>query len=225
MRLQSGLAAIDWERSNLDGHSLAMGRRRHASHARPSRCDDNAGKWRRGMAPTARVTRAVRFVRSAVEIVVHLNNEPTAVSRVMVSAATPNAEILASCFHWGRDGAVVRLVTEDAEKTEQALARTGFRYQTGSVLLIGLGETPGMAAATVLLLAQAGINVSYSYVSCTSDHQAIAVFKTTDDDRAARLLQVEALIESVALVKPSQSSNGRAPRQTETAEVLAGNIS
>jgi len=139
----------------------------------------------------------------------------------MVSAATPNAEILASCFHWGPDGASVRLVTEDAEKTEQALTRAGFQYQTGSVLLIGLGEKPGVAAATVLLLAQAGIGLSYSYVSCTDDHEAIAVFKTTDDDQAARVLQVEALVESVALAKTWQGSSRRAAQSAQVAHALA----
>jgi hypothetical protein len=136
-----------------------------------------------------------------VEIILHLNNEPASVGKVMVAATTPNVEILASCFYWQRDGAVVRLVSEDARKTAQALAAAGFQYQTDSVLLIGLHELPGVAAQAGLLLATAGIAVSYSYVSWTNHHEVFAVFKTTDDDRALKVLQLNALVEELAREK------------------------
>jgi hypothetical protein len=140
----------------------------------------------------------VRFARKETEIVVHLNNAPASVGKVTVAATTPNVEILASCFYWQQDGTIVRLVSEDPPKTAQALARAGFQYQTDSVLLIGLEEMPGVAARTTLLLAADGIGVSYSYVSWTDHHEAFAVFKTTDDDRALRLLQASALVEELA---------------------------
>jgi hypothetical protein len=82
-----------------------------------------------------------------------------------VAATAPNFEILASFFCWERNGAVVRLVTADPQKTAQALSSAGFQCQTDSVLLIGLQKKPGVAAQTGVQLEAAGIDVRYSYVS------------------------------------------------------------
>ena len=163
----------------------------------------------------------MKSIHKQVEIVVHLNNEPASVGKVMVAATTPNVEIFASCFCWQRDGAVVRLVTEDARKTAQALAAAGFQYETDSVLLIGLRESPGVAAQAGLLLSAAGITVSHSYVSWTDHHEAFAVFKTTDDDRALRVLQVNALVEGLVREKRCRVPSERTLRMSVAGRLVA----
>ena len=158
---------------------------------------------------TSASERPFSFVREATEIVVHLNNEPASISKAAVAATTPNVEILASCLYWQSDGAVMRLVSEDPPKTAQALARAGFLWQSDSVLLMGLNETPGASARTTLLLAAAGIAVSYGYVSWSNRREGLAVFKTTDDNRALRFLQVDALMEELAGRKSWRVPRGR----------------
>lgn len=153
--------------------------------------------------------RPFRFIREAAEIVIHLNNEPASISKAAVVATTPNVEILASCLYWQPDGAVLRLVSEDPTKTAQALARAAFRCQSDSVLLMGLNEIPGASARTTLLLATAGIAVCSWYVSLSDRHEELAVFKTTDDNRALRLLQVDALMEELAGRKSWRALRGR----------------
>ena len=156
--------------------------------------------------------RTMRFARKETEVVVHLNNEPTSVGEVMVAATAPHVDILASCFYWSRDGAVMRLVTEDPQKTAEALAAAGFSCATASVLLIGLQQQPGVAARIGIQLAAAGIAVRHSYVSWTEHNEAFAVLKTTDDDRALRLLQGEVLMEELAREKTRRVPEARPMR-------------
>lgn len=162
---------------------------------------------------TSAMRRPFSFLREATEIVVHLNNEPASISKAAVAATTPNVEILASCLYWQSDGAVMRLVSEDPPKTAQALARAGFLCQSDSVLLMGLNETPGASARTTLLLAADGIAVSYGYVSWSNRREGLAVFKTTDDNRALRFLQVDALMEELGGCKSWRALRGRRPSQ------------
>jgi len=156
-----------------------------------------------------------------IEIAVHLNGKPAAVGKVMVVATAPNVEILASCFYWGRNGAVVRLVTADPQKTAQALTSAGFQCQTDSVLLIGLQKKPGVAAQTGVQLAVAGIDMLYSYVSWSERNQAFAVFKTADDDRALRVLQVNALVEDLTREQTCRIPSEREIRQRVASRLVA----
>jgi hypothetical protein len=196
-RSQSGTSVLEAEESKPSLHSSMIERRQRPDQPGAINRDEDEDRTDSGAVQTGQTQRTVQFARKETEIVVHLKNEPASIGEVTVAATSPNVEILASCFYWQRNGAVVRLVSEDPARTAQALARAGFQYQTDSVLLIGLQERPGIAARTGLLLATAGIAVSYSYVSRTDRHKAFAVFKTTDDDRALRLLQTTALVEEM----------------------------
>ena len=169
--------------------------------------------------------RPFSFVREATEIVVHLNNEPASISKATVAATSPNVEILASCLYWQPDGAVLRLVSEDPPKTAQALARAGFLCQSDSVLLMGLNEMPGASARTTLLLAAAEIAVSHRYTSWSDRREGLAVFKTTDDNRALRFLQVDALMGELAGRKPWRTLRKRRTGQAPLPLPIAANRS
>ncbi|HUI05996.1 MAG TPA: hypothetical protein VL486_03210 [Verrucomicrobiae bacterium] len=133
-----------------------------------------------------------------IEIIVRLNSEAASVSRVMVAATTPNVEILACCFSWQGDGAVVRLVTEAPERTVQALVHDGFECETETILLIGPLKRPGATARIGNRLAAAGIGILHSYVSWSERTEAFAIFKTTDENRALRVLRVNASAANLA---------------------------
>ena len=158
-------------------------------------------------------------VHEQVEIAVHLNNETASVGKVMVAATAPNVEILASCFYWQRDGAVVRLVTEAPQRTAQALANAGFECETESILLIGPMKRPGVAAQMSVQLAGAEIGILYSYVSWSERTEAFAVFKTTDDDRALCVLQSNAGATDLAGEK-----TGRGPKTREMSQPVAARL-
>ena len=148
--------------------------------------------------------------RRQMEIVVHVNNKPASVAEVMVAASAPPVEILASCFYWEHDGTVVRLVTEDPQRTRRALASAGFLCQTDSILLLGPYNQPGVVTQAAARLAAVDIGVVYSYVSWSERTGTFAALKTTDDDRALRVLEVNAMVDDLVLARV------RPRRQAET---------
>lgn len=159
--------------------------------------------------------------RKQIEVVVRLNNTPTSVAEVMVIASAPSVEILASCFYWEHDGTVLRLVTEDPQRTGRALASAGFLCQTDSILLFGPYNQPGAAAQARACLAEADIGVAYSYVSWSERTGAFAVFKTTDDDRALRVLQLNAMVDDLVLAKVSPGRRAQVMHEPVAAKMVA----
>ena len=139
-------------------------------------------------------------VKKQVEITVRLDNEPTAMGRLMAAVATCGAEVLAASSYCSYDGAVVMLITDDEPRTSLALTAAGFDCRQDSVLLVQIPEKPGLAPLLGAKLIAAGIQVLYSY-SFRSDNQGYVVFKTTDDSRAFYLLEVEALVHELAAAK------------------------
>ena len=127
-----------------------------------------------------------------IELTVHLQGGAGPLGKFMASATSCRAPILACCSYCDRSGTVVRLVTEDAKKTAQALAAEGISCTRDSVVLIQAESSPTAAARMGTLLALTNIPVLYSYSSWNEEYFGAVVFKTADDARAARLLQTQA---------------------------------
>ena len=131
-------------------------------------------------------------VCSMIELTVRLVGGESTLGKFMASATNCSARVLACCSYCDRFGTIVRVVTEDAEKTADALAAEGIGCRKDSVVVI---RTQSSLAATVrvgTLLSQANIQVLYSYSSWDEENYWTAVFKTADDARAARRLLAQA---------------------------------
>jgi hypothetical protein len=115
----------------------------------------------------------------------------------------------------------VRLVTEDPQKTGRSLAGAGFLYQTDSVLLLGPHNRPGVAAQTAARLEAADIGIVYSYVSWAERMGAFTVIKTTNDDRALQVLQVNAFVDGLLHANARSSRQPRAMDEPLVAKMVA----
>ena len=140
-------------------------------------------------------------VTRQIEITVNLSNEPALMGRLMATAGSCGAEVLAACSYYSYDGAVVMLVTDDAARTLRALEGAGFECKRDSVLLVEIPDEPSIAALLSARLSAAGIRVLYSYSFRSEGGRGYAVFKTTDDHRAFYLLEVESLVHELAVAK------------------------
>jgi hypothetical protein len=140
-------------------------------------------------------------VKRQVEITVHVSNDPASMGRLMATTGSCGAEVLAACSYYSYDGAVVMLVTDDATRTVRALESAGFKCKADSILLVEIPDKPGIAALLGAKLAAAGIRILYSYSFRSENDQGYVVFKTTDDNRAFYLLEVESLVHELAAAK------------------------
>jgi hypothetical protein len=131
-------------------------------------------------------------VRETIELTVHLRDGPGSLGRFMASATSCSARVLASCCYCDRSGTVVRLVTDNAEKTARALAAEGFGCARDTVVVVQTECSPRAVARIVGLLARANVPVLYSYLSWDEKDLTALVFKTADDAIAARLVRAQA---------------------------------
>ena len=128
--------------------------------------------------------------RKEVELAVRVGNEPNALGRVLGAIATRGVNVLAYCTYSELDDLVILLVTDNALMAKDALGREGFSCKANSVVLVGASDEVGSAARIGAHLGMAGVEILYSYASSSGGNQFVAVFKTTDDERAIHTLEL-----------------------------------
>ena len=88
-----------------------------------------------------------------------------------------------------KDFGIVRLVTDDNDKAESALAAAGFTTARGNLVGIEVLDKPGSLTATLGKLSEEGVNLEYVYSYSRSGGKALILFKTDDVARAEALLK------------------------------------
>ncbi len=125
-----------------------------------------------------------------VEISVRVGNKPAAVQEVLSILAARGLNVLAYCTYTERDDSVILLVTDNALVAKDALQNAGFSCKANSVVLVGAAHELGSTAIIGAHLGLSGVEILYSYSSQLGSDQSIAVFKTTDDERAIQALEI-----------------------------------
>ena len=137
------------------------------------------------------------IARRETEISVRIGEEPHKASATTVIARYPDLEVITMRSYCNRDGVVLLLVTTNAVKTSQVLKASGFQCEVSPVVLIGPINRSGWAASLGAEIANAGIEVLYSYTSRKDRDRHYLVFKTSDDDRAIQVLTTGPVFQSL----------------------------
>jgi hypothetical protein len=143
------------------------------------------------------MTGATRQLEITVRSIAH----PSTLARLMAITVSCGAEVLAACSYWDSTAAVVNLVTEDPSRTMQALEEAGFTCRSCPVVLVEMPDKPGLPTLIANKLIDAGIRVHEFYSLHADRNHAHAVYKTSDDDRAIYVIEVDALIHDLAAAK------------------------
>lgn len=138
------------------------------------------------------------IARRETEISVVIGHEPPEASATEVIAWYPDIEVFTMRTYCNRDGVVLLLVTTNAAKTTQVLQAAGFQCQVNPVVLIGPINRSGWVDPIGVELANAGIEVLYSYTSHRERDRHYLVFRTSDDDRAIQVLTTGAAFQPLA---------------------------
>ena len=128
-------------------------------------------------------------MRRVVELIVRVSKGSGGVSQVLGAIAAKRTRVLAHCSYADCFGTTVLLAAEDETLARLALTASGWRYKTEPVVLVQASRQPGVVAQLGFSLAGAGIWIIYSYASAGEGAETFAVFKTTDDEQAVRVLR------------------------------------
>ncbi len=136
-----------------------------------------------------------------IEITIRTVNQPALLGKLIAITVSCGAEVLAASSYWDGSETVVKLVTEDALRTTHALQAAGFDCKSIPIVLVETPDKPGLPEFLSDKLVGAGVNILYTY-SFRSDRELnYLVFKTTDDDRAIYILEVEAVIHGLVAAR------------------------
>ena len=128
--------------------------------------------------------------KKEVELAVRVGNRPAALGGVLAAVANHGVNVLAYCTYSDGDDLIVLLITDNALAAKEALQTAAFSCKANSVVLVGASDEVGAAARIGMHLGMAGIEILYSYASSSGGDQLVAVFKTTNDERAIQALEV-----------------------------------
>ena len=87
-----------------------------------------------------------------------------------------------------KEFALVRILTNDTDKTIDLLTQADYLYEITPVMAIELDNQPGTLAEAAVKIGEAGINISYVYGSVSpADGKTLFIFCPEDIDLAARI--------------------------------------
>jgi len=128
-------------------------------------------------------------VETATQLAVFLANRPGALARVCDALAKAQINIYALATSDTVDHTVVRMVVSDP-KTLMLLGEAGVLALERGVLAIETANQPGILAKIAERLAEAEVNIEYTYLAGgRRSENGLIVLRTSDAEKARRVLE------------------------------------
>lgn len=124
------------------------------------------------------------------QISVLLENAPGALSKVSDILGKEGINIGAISLAESTEQSIVRLITDNPEKTRRALSAAGYNVRETDVIAIETPDHPGGLNAVLKPFAKAGINVHYLYPFLRRfKDNAILIFRVDNTEKAVEVLK------------------------------------
>jgi hypothetical protein len=129
-------------------------------------------------------------VQTATQLAVFLANRPGALARVCDALARAGINIYALATSDTVDHTVVRMVVSDPTKALMLLGEAGVLAIESDVLTIETANEPGVLGKIASSLAEANINIEYTYLAAGRDaERGFIILRPSDVEKARRALK------------------------------------
>ena len=124
------------------------------------------------------------------QLSVFLENRPGALAKLCGTLAEAGINILALSVNDTVDHAVIRLIVDNNIKALMLIEQQGLYLNEQDVVVVQVGNHPGVLAEVATRLARADINIDYAYCAAT-EHQreGCLVLKTDNAERTLSVLK------------------------------------
>ena len=130
-------------------------------------------------------------METAKQISVFLENKPGRMANVLSALAQEKINLVALTIMDSHEHSVLRLVSDNVEKTRQVIKSANFPYTETDVIVIELRNQPGALAHVCEQLAGEHIAIEYAYCSSGGRNgKTVGIFKVSNTDKALRVLSV-----------------------------------
>ena len=129
-------------------------------------------------------------VETATQLAVFLANRPGALARVCDALANAGINIYALATSDTVDHTVVRMVVSDPTKALMLLGEAGVLALETDVLTIETANQPGILAKIAERLAEADVNIEYTYLAAGREaEKGLIILRPSDVEKARRALE------------------------------------
>ena len=98
------------------------------------------------------------------------------------------------------DYGILRIIVNKPAEALRALQDAGYLVRSNEVIPVSIGDEPGGLASVLLVLADAGVNVEYTYAFVSHEAgKAYVILRVDDNDAALKTLQAS----SIKLLSPA----------------------
>ncbi len=129
-------------------------------------------------------------IEAATQLAVFLANRPGALARVCEALGNAGVNIHALATSDTVDHTVVRMVVSDPTKALMLLGEAGVLALETEVLTIETASQPGVLAKIAERLANAEVNIEYTYLAASPGaEKGLIILRPSDVEKARRVLQ------------------------------------
>ena len=119
------------------------------------------------------------------QISVFVENKPGSLSAITAALEKVNIDIRALCIADTADYGILRLIVNNPRKAYDALKAEGFTVSFTDVLAVPMNDEPGSLSKVLKCLADAEVNVEYTYAFLTNTTGfACLILRAEDSNKA-----------------------------------------
>jgi hypothetical protein len=117
-----------------------------------------------------------------------MKDRPGLLSEVTAALAGAKVNITAICAYAWDDTAYFDMTTDGNAKAKKALAALKLKADEVDVIAVEMANRVGELQKVAKVLAEGGINIAYMYATASTGRTSTAVFSTSDNRKALRLI-------------------------------------
>ena len=119
------------------------------------------------------------------QLSVFLENKPGKLVEALETIAGAGIDMRALSLADTADFGILRIIVDKPEQALDVLQEAGFLVKSSEVIPVAVGDKPGGLAAVLRLLADAGVDVEYTYAFVAHSHDRAYVILRVNDNTAA----------------------------------------
>jgi len=117
-----------------------------------------------------------------------MKDRPGLLSEITTAISASKVNITAICAYAWDDTAYFDMTTDGNARAKKSLAALKVRTEEEDVVVIEMPNRVGELQKVAKVLADGGVNISYMYATASSGKTSTAVFSTSDNGKALRLI-------------------------------------
>ena len=123
------------------------------------------------------------------QISIFLENKTGELASTIAYLAENNINLKALSIADTMDFGLVRVITDDPDKTLKVLQSGGYSVKATNVLAVTIDDRPGGLATVLSLISEAGIAIEYTYAFLSNKPGfASLIFRVDDNEKATKAL-------------------------------------